>query len=62
MSKKLPKTVLVIREQDGEESYLLASESIEDVNLNTDEYVTVGRYVLDGTTEMKLTPSVKEGD
>ncbi len=60
MDKNLPKTILIIREQDGEESYLLASENLEDVNLNTDEYITVGRYVLEGTTEMKLVPSVKE--
>ena len=60
MSEKLPKKILIIREQDGEESYLLASENIEDVNLNTDEYITVGVYVLDGTTEMKLVPSIKE--
>ncbi len=62
MSKELPKIVHVMREEDGDDSFLIAGESLDDMNLERDEYITVGKYVLEGVQEVTLKAVIKEGD
>ena len=62
MSKELPKTVHVIREEDGDDSFLIAGEGMDDINLERDEYTTVGIYKLEKTREVTLVAYIKEGE
>ena len=62
MIEKLPEVVHVMKVEDGEDSFLLAGESLDDMNLERDEYITVGKYILEGTQEVTLRAHIKEGD
>lgn len=59
-NEKLPEVVHVMREEDGDDSFLLTGESLDDLNLERDKYITVGKYVLEGTQEVTLKAYVKE--
>ena len=62
MSKELPKTIHVMWEEDGDDGFFIVGESLDDMNLEKDEYVTVGKYVLEGVQEVTLKAVIKEGD
>lgn len=52
MSNKLPKKVFIKREQDGEESFLSASEDVES-HVTMGETVRIGEYVLNQEYEYR---------
>ena len=51
--KKLPKTVYVRREQDGDGGYLLAHEQLTEMVENGEDGDAVGVYVLQLTRRLK---------
>ena len=64
MSKELPNTIHVMREEDGDDSFLIAGESLDDMNLERGEYTIVGKYVLEGIQKVTLRVSIplEEGE
>lgn len=62
LSKELPKKIFVVREEDGDENFLVAGESFDDIGLERGEYTIVGRYRLEEVQEVTLKVSIKEED
>ena len=57
-SNKFPNTIFVVREPDGDSSYLVAHESVEDAAGDVGDTVAVGRYEFVGTSQVRTTVAI----
>ena len=51
-TKKMPKTLMIIRESDGDDEYYVAGESPDSFSLNSGDIVVAGIYVLTETVNL----------
>lgn len=58
MAKRLPKTIYVYREEGGDEEYLIANETVDDVQEDKAGSV-IGIYILEKTKRLQVTKKLK---